>query len=394
MTAARERRREVATDAVEATLERRPEAARAFSLIDCDVHPMFRDGLDDLGPYLTREWRHRLGIGETPAWARLVNGASIGLPKNEFYRIIAGASRGDTWAEGMVPGSDPQFVARQLLDEYGTDRAILLGGPNSGLATFPHPDAAATLASAYNEWLSEHWLAADDRYRGAILVAPQDPELAAAEIDRVGDRPGVVAVHMPMFNLPAGERHYHPIYAAAQRHGLPILAHPAATEGIYVKAPQMAAGVPTFYMEWHTLLTQPHQANVVSLVCHGVFEEFPELKYVIVEGGFAWAVDVLWRLDRDWKALRDECPWVKKRPSEYVFDHVRFTTQPFYEAKRPEHIHALCEILEGHRTLLFSSDYPHWDFDDPRRALKDLPKEIRQRVFVDNALETFGERLH
>ena len=50
--------------------------------------------------------------------------------------------------------------------------------------------------------------------------------------------------------------------------------------------------------------------------------------------------------------------------------------------------------MHAEHTLLFSSDYPHWDFDDPRRALKDLPKAIHSRVFAENAIETFGERLN
>ena len=42
---------------------------------------------------------------------------------------------------------------------------------------------------------------------------------------------------------------------------------------------------------------------------------------------------------------------------------------------------------------MFSSDYPHWDFDDPRHALTALPTSIRRRVSVDNAVETYGDRL-
>jgi hypothetical protein len=42
---------------------------------------------------------------------------------------------------------------------------------------------------------------------------------------------------------------------------------------------------------------------------------------------------------------------------------------------------------------MFSSDYPHWDFDDPRHVLTRLPASIRQRVKADNAVETYGPRL-
>ena len=59
-----------------------------------------------------------------------------------------------------------------------------------------------------------------------------------------------------------------------------------------------------------------------------------------------------------------------------------------------EHLHAiLCDIVQAERTLLFSSDYPHWDFDSPRHALTAIPAEMRRRVEVDNAVETYGARL-
>jgi uncharacterized protein len=53
----------------------------------------------------------------------------------------------------------------------------------------------------------------------------------------------------------------------------------------------------------------------------------------------------------------------------------------------------LCGIAHADRTLMFSSDCPHWDIDNPRHALTALPPAIRQRVKVDNAVETYGSRL-
>jgi predicted TIM-barrel fold metal-dependent hydrolase len=370
-------------------LEAGDARASAYDLVDCDVHPHLRGGLADLEPYLPLAWQRRMGIGPGPA-----NRDEVSIPRNLLYVNPAGVLRRDAVPpDGSVPASDPVHVASHLLDAHGIARAILIGGEVLGLGAMPIPELAATIASAYNEWLADTWLDADERYRAALVVAPQDPTLAAKEIRRVGQRKGFVTILLPLTRALMGERHYLPIYEAAAELNLPVTVHPNSSEGIFITGPSLGGGPPTYYVEWHTGLSQVFHANLTSLVCHGIFETFPELKIVITEGGIAWLPDVLWRLDKNVKGLRDEVPWMRRLPSEYIFDHVRFTTQPFVEPRRPEHLHALCDIVCAEKTLMFSSDYPHWDFDDPKRALTWLPKHITQRVRSQNAADLYGERL-
>jgi predicted TIM-barrel fold metal-dependent hydrolase len=367
---------------------------QAYQLVDCDVHPIMKGGMAELGPYLSQSAQHRLGIDGRRGLTTGGQRETVSIPRNMLYVNPAGVLRGDAHSpEGFAPGADPAYTARQLLDAHGISRAVLIGGEVLGLGAMPDPDVAAIIAAAYNDWLAATWLASDARYRGTLVVGAQDPVQAAAEIRRSAVDQRFVAVLLPLTNILMGQRHYYPIYEAAAEVGLPITVHPNSGEGIFRTSPSLAGGEPTYYVEWHTGLSQVFQANVISLICHGVFERFPTLKVVMTEGGLGWIPDVLWRLDKNVKGLRDEVPWVRRLPSEYVFDHVRFTSQPLPEPRRREHLHVLCDIARADRTLMFSSDYPHWDFDDPRYALTALPAEIRQRVKVDNAVETYGPRL-
>jgi uncharacterized protein len=369
-------------------------APSRYRLVDCDVHPITKSGLGELRPFLSQAAQRRLGLDERRGLTTIGHREAVSIPRNTLYVNPAGVLRDDARApDGSAPGADPAFTARQLLDGNGIDRAVLIGGEVLGLGAMPDPDAAAMIASAYNQWLATTWFDADDRYRGYLVVGAQDPLLAAREIRRGAEDERFVGVLLPLTDILMGARHYYPIYEAAHEVGIPVAVHPNSGEGIFRTSPPMAGGTPTYYVEWHTGLSQVFQANLISLVCHGVFERFPNLKVILTEGGLGWLPDVMWRLDKNVKGLRDEVPWVKRLPSEYVVDHVRFTTQPLPEPKRRHHLHVLCEIAHADRTLMFSSDYPHWDFDDPRHALASLPPAIRQRVSSDNAIETFGDRL-
>jgi len=106
---------------------------------------------------------------------------------------------------------------------------------------------------------------------------------------------------------------------------------------------QPSPGYPTHYIEWHTCLSLAFQAHLVSLLTEGVFERFPNFRIVLVEGGTAWLPGLMWRLDAEWKALRTEVPWMKRRPSEYLRDHVRLTTQP---VEQPDNDRYLLQHLE------------------------------------------------
>jgi predicted TIM-barrel fold metal-dependent hydrolase len=133
------------------------------------------------------------------------------------------------------------------------------------------------------------------------------------------------------------------------------------------------------------------ESQLNSYVMEGVFERFPDLPLVMIEGGFAWLPSYMWRADRWWRRLHAEVPHLQRPPSEYVRRNVYFTTQPMEEPHQKHHFHQLLEHLDMDEHILFSTDYPHWDFDSPEQAFPvRLPAELRRRILSDNARALYG----
>ena len=133
-------------------------------------------------------------------------------------------------------------------------------------------------------------------------------------------------------------------------------------------------------------------ALLTSFVFEGVFERFPALKLVLIEAGFAWLPSLAWRLDRAWALNRAEVPHVRRPPSETLRRHVWITTQPMEEPDPPRLQHLIDTIgWIGADRIMFASDYPHWDFDDPDRVLPPaLDPAVRSAIRHRNAAEVFA----
>ena len=78
-------------------------------------------------------------------------------------------------------------------------------------------------------------------------------------------------------------------------------------------------------------------------------------------------------------------------PSEYIDEHVWFTTQPIEEPEDPQHLVYAIEQAHLRDKLLFATDYPHWDFDSPTQALpRVIDKELRRKILCENAADLYG----
>jgi predicted TIM-barrel fold metal-dependent hydrolase len=351
-------------------------SARDLALIDCDAHHNWR-GARDVLPYLPRYWADYV-----------VESQFKSLPNSPYPKGVNGGERVDARpGEGQLAGSDVDLFRRQLLDEWGVDIAILTG-QFYNVAFLANAGFATALSTALNDWMIDAWLSQDARFRGSLTVPMQDPHAAAKEIDRLGERADIVQILIPAGSrMPYGQAFHDPIWEACERHGLVVGIH---FGGIGIMHAPTSAGWPSYYLEWHTAMSQAFQAQVISLVSEGTFQKFPGLRFALIEGGFAWVPHVMWRLDKNWKAMRAECPWLTRKPSEIIGEHFRLTTQPIEEPDNDEHLLQIFAMMDAAHTLMFSSDYPHWDFDSPQQAFPRLPADLKRRIFVENARELYG----
>ena len=342
----------------------------ALRAIDCDVHHEFEQWGEVL-PYVPTGLQHRLKLGRDRSLAR------------HGFRKVGGAK---------VPLANNPAKVAETLAASGVDRAILVGNTFS-LGVQPNMDLAAALARALNDWTLERWVRPHPIFKGSILIAQQDAEQAAEEIDRLGDDPGMVQVIMcSASEAPFGRRQYHPIYAACERHGLPLALH-IGGEGAGTSAPSTPVGHPNTYVEWYSALPQAYMAHVMSMVSEGVFEQFPRLKVVLCEGGLAWLPHIVWRFTKNFKAVRAEAPWLTRLPAEYIREHFYLTTYPIEELPGEHALERVLDMIHAERTVLFSSNYPFQEMGDPLEMLAGVPERYRRRIMVENALDLYGQRL-
>lgn len=342
--------------------------------IDCDLHPAV-PSTKALLPYFDDYWRDAIT-------SRGIDRLNLDLTSYPPGAPLSG--RADWRPKTGHPGSDVDLLRRQALDFFGSRIGIL--NCLHAAQVFHSEDMGAAFCRALNDWLIAQWLGRDQRLRASIVVPTQNPELAVEEIERRAGDPRFVQVLMLAGDeMPLGRRHYWPIYRAAERHGLPIGIHAGST---YRHAPT-PGGWPSYYLEDYVSYAGAFESTLLSFIAEGVFVKFPALKIVFIESGFTWLPACLWRFDKTWRGVRMEIPWVDRPPSEIVREHIRFTLQPVDAPPHPGQLERVLEQLGSEKLLLFSTDYPHWQFDDDAALPPELPPALARRIMIDNPLETY-----
>jgi len=237
--------------------------------------------------------------------------------------------------------------------------------------------------------MAAEWVAAPNDPYAVVIAVPHDPRASVAEIERYAANPRFVAVYLPTFEVYPlwGHRTYHPIFAAAERAGLPVVLH--AVGGSSSLFPFNIEQFQSSIV-WHTVNhTFAMMANLMSLMENAVPARFPALKVVFCEAGLSWVPFLRLRLDKEFNENRHQWPFYDRRPSDYIRG-TYFCMQPVEEPENRRDLMDLIRVYDGEDTTLFASDWPHHDFDQPR-AVFDLPMsdDARRKIMGENAARLF-----
>jgi predicted TIM-barrel fold metal-dependent hydrolase len=351
-----------------AVTQQRPVLS-GLNAIDCDVHPDV-PRREDLLPYFDDYWKEIVT-------SRDVDRLELtGFPTSTkpFFR--------EDWK--ATEGKGVEKLRRNLLDPYGLKYAIL--NSITGVQAIYDPYLSTAVCRATNDWLKAEWLDRDPRLRASLVLPWQNPEACVEEIERFADDKRFVQIlALCQGEMPLGRRLYWPVYEAAEKHGFALGVHAGSA---YRHAPSQS-GFPSHQAEDYVHHIQGFASQVGSFVAEGVLGKFPGMKIVLIESGVSWLPGQMWRMSKDWRGARIEIPWVKEPPSALVRRQIRLTTQPFDAPRDPADLARIVEHLDGDDMLLFSTDYPHAQFDGDAAIPAGFPERLLDRLVRENALATY-----
>ena len=256
------------------------------------------------------------------------------------------------------------------MDRAGIAHAILsAAGP--GVQVEPDAERASKAAAEANDFLAREIEKRPDRYSGFAHIALQEPERAAAELERCVKELGFkgAMINGPSLGHYLDERQFDPFWAKAEELGAPVYLHPAdpvtpyATYGDYKVLARATWG---WGVETGT--------HALRMIFGGVFDRFPKATLALGHLGETLPY-LLWRFDSRAKLYGVT---LRREPSDYIRDNIVVTMSGMY-SKEPLDC-ALAAL--GRDRVMFSADYPFESAEEAGRFMDEVALDEQTKVSV------------
>jgi len=335
-------------------------------IVDVDAHHYENENYEEFLPYMENDVLRQLTISGRKRNRMNVAPTQIGY-QDSGGRVTRYLMRSTEKTDDQGSLRDVQ-LGHRWMDAMSVDYSCLFPTGMLNIGMHPQKEMEVELCWAYNRWLTEKVMPeADGRFYSMLCLPFSDPEAALRHVETFGDRKHVggfmvttVRSHMAVY-----DNAYMKLYRAMEERGLVLSFHsgPNWGEPIY-KSCNRFLSAHALGFTWYNIL------QCTNWVINGMGERFPKLPVIWIESGVAWVPFLMQRLDHEYMLRPSEARLLKKKPSDYMRD-MYYSTQPM-EIQDYEAMECTFRMMNAETQLLYSSDYPHWDFDLPS-TIWDLP---------------------
>ncbi|MHA6805532.1 amidohydrolase family protein [Salinifilum ghardaiensis] len=360
-----------------------------YFIVDVDSHHVELDSwpqiieriedpvLRDSGQQMMRNWpnasnvalsNHPPGLTQQDVSGRILHQASLAEPvtDEEVHRDVT--------------------LVRRAMDAMSINVQVVFPQPMLEVGLHPQQSVATQLMKAYNSWFTETILSADGRIKTMLGLPFDDPDASLETIREYADHPGVIGFLVTsQRSVRVHQNSYMKVYAELERRGMPIGFHAGPNQG------DSMTSMMNRFLSAHALsFATCNMTHLTNWVINGIPERFPELKTIWIESGLAWIPFLMQRLDHQYLMRQSDAPLLTKLPSDYMRE-MYYTSQPM-EITDMSLLESTFKAMDAEHTLMYSSDWPHWDFDVPGRimGIPFLSEQGKQNILGENARKVFN----
>jgi predicted TIM-barrel fold metal-dependent hydrolase len=278
-------------------------------------------------------------------------------------------------------------LGERWMDAMSVDYSCLFPTGMLNIGMHPQKEMEVDLCWAYNKWLTEKVLPeSNGRFYSMLSLPFSDPEESLRQVEEFGGRKGVSGFMVTTVrHLQVNDNAYMKVYRAMEERGLALAFHSGPNWGEPVfRACNRFISVHALGFTFYNIL------HLTNWVINGMGERFPKLPVIWIESGLAWIPFLMQRLDHEYMMRPSEAPVLKKKPSDYM-RNMYYSSQPM-EIQDRQAMETTFRMINAETQLLYSSDYPHWDFDLPS-TIYDLPflsEKAKHNILGGTAARLFG----
>jgi uncharacterized protein len=380
------------TDSREILANARRDIARyhldKYFIVDVDAHHVEFDSWHEILDLLENPvLRHNAKV-MTQDWPRARQLAFSNHPVGLTFQDVFGRiPHQAALAEHVEPSDEHRDLTliRRAMDSMGIQMQVVFPQPMLEMGLHPEPDIVTAMTFAYNRWFTRTILPREKRVRTLLCLPFHDADASIQTIREFGEIPGVVGFMITSQRHTGVHRNvYMRVYKELEERGLPLAFHAGPSWG-----DSMTTTMNRFLSVHSMSFVTCNMTHMTNWIVNGLPERFPKLKVIWIESGLAWVPFMMQRLDHEYLMRQSDAPLLKRLPSEYIAE-MYFTSQPL-EVTMPHMLEATFKAVRAETQLMYSSDWPHWDFDVPARiaGLPFLGEAAKRNILGETARKVF-----